>query len=105
MPVDAAMRRAYRQALLEAERTGAAEPPNPYHSGGSDAFLSWLGAPADDVPDDGRISRYLLGFRAARADLRAVFPEVPGRHSEDYLAWVQRAPGYGEQIPLQFVPA
>jgi hypothetical protein len=41
-PIEPWMRECYRRALMEAERDGTAEPPNPF-ADGSERFCEWLG--------------------------------------------------------------
>lgn len=82
-PVGPVMRRAYREALLAAERAGTEPPPNPLADGDEEGFLAWLRTPAP-------LPRYLRALRAQRADLRVAFPDVPGGSEEAFLAWVER---------------
>ena len=83
-PIDWAMRRAYREALVAAEAgSGDAEPPNPF-AHGDRAFTDWLGEPR--WPGSG-VSRYLAAVRGERADLVAAFPDVPGEDDPGFLAW------------------
>jgi hypothetical protein len=94
--VDAAMRSAYREALLRAERDGGREPPDPF--GRAPAFLDWLRAPPSGLPGP-PVSRYLLALYSLREDLRAVFPEVPGSDSGRLIEWAatkRSADGAGE---------
>lgn len=84
--LDAPMRKAYRDALIAAEANKSPEPPNPF-THGETVFTSWLAAPAWP----GRyVSRYLAAVHAARADLRAAFPRVPGEDEHSLLEWVAR---------------
>lgn len=85
-PITLAMRRAYLDGLVAAERGGgAAPPPNPLADGRSDPFLSWLAEPAD--PSHPWLTRYLLATHRVREDLHRLWPLVPGAHTEPYLAW------------------
>jgi hypothetical protein len=96
-PLDVFMRDAYRDALLDAERTGSDEPPNPFRPGEEDVFVAWLAAPerAGAPP----VARYLLALWRARPDLQIAFPDVPGRDSERYLRWVHDEPANARVIP------
>jgi hypothetical protein len=80
------MRRAYREALLAAERSGTALPPNPLADGDEAGFLAWLRS----AEPGSRVSRYLLALLAQRADLRIAFPDVPGGSEAAFLAWAER---------------
>jgi hypothetical protein len=82
-----AMRLAYHDGLLTFERGDeATAPPNPLRDGDVDHFLWWVGEPA---PGHGHawLSRYLLATHRVREDLRRTWPDVPGSHTEPYLAW------------------
>src|SRR6185295_13705797 len=75
-PIDSAMRRLYRQALLDAERLGLPPPPWPFKW---DELLKWLNAPAPEAP---RLSRYLFGLYQQRADIQRTFPNPYGAEAE-----------------------
>lgn len=85
-PIDPVMRETYREALLDAERDAGDEPPNPFVSGTTEGFLSWLASPGDNS-----LPRYLERARARRHDLREAFPSVPGDDAHGFLAWVREA--------------
>jgi hypothetical protein len=89
--LDELMRQTYREALLAAEHDGTAEPPAPLAEG-AEAFLAWLAAP---VEPGSAVSRWLRSLWAARPDLRAAFPAVPGDDEAALVAWSQAkgAPG------------
>ncbi len=74
VPLDAPMRRAYRAALVAAERTGGDEPPAPL-ADGPDAFLAWMATPAEPGSP---ASRWLTALRDLRPDLQAAFPAGSG---------------------------
>ncbi len=90
--VTPSMRRAYLAGLIAAEREGTPEPPNPFADAGADRFLDWLAGPADGAGDP-RLSPYLMGVLAQRADLRVAFPQVPGPSTGAFLEWVDRELG------------
>ena len=85
LPVDAAMRAAYREALMAAEAGVGAVPPDPFAPGELDAFLAWLRSPPTLAP----LSRYLLHLRRERRDLRDAFPAAPGPDTQAYLHWAE----------------
>jgi hypothetical protein len=91
--IDPLMRDAYRRALIEAEVSGAPEPPNPF-THGDQAFVDWLLSPA--WPDS-QLSHYLAAAHAARADLRAAFPKIPGPDEPALLVWA--ASKHGGTLP------
>ncbi len=100
--IDAIARAAYRHALIEAERGGLPEPPNPFWPGEEAAFLAWLAAP------NGRragVSPYLRALWGAREDLRAAFPAVPGPDTSGYLDWVHAEPDNATSIPRAVLDA
>jgi hypothetical protein len=97
--IDGRMRRLYREALLMAEATGGDEPPNPFLDG--TRFVDWLLEPVDDTG----LTRYLLGVRLERLDLRAAFPDVPGAHSARFMEWVVGEPANQATIPAPFLPS
>ncbi len=69
-PFDAAMRGVYRDALLEAERTGCAEPPNPVTEGTA-AFVSCLNEPVPGDETSGT-TRLELATQAEAASSRSL---------------------------------
>ena len=77
--VDPVVRSVYRRALLAAEAGRGPEPPDPTEP----ELAAWL----REAPPGTAVSRYLLGLHAARADLRAAFPRVPGADEAGYLGW------------------
>jgi hypothetical protein len=83
LPVDDVMRGVYRGALAAAERRLCPEPPDPFDSTDPERFVAWLQQPPEEL------SRYLLGLREQRSDLRQAFPAVPGAHTSRFLAWVK----------------
>jgi hypothetical protein len=86
-PIDPVMRETYREALLAAEAGDGEEPPNPFVSSTSAAFMSWLASPGPD----GGLPRYLERTRSRRHDLREAFPAVPGDDERRFLAWAREA--------------
>jgi glycosyltransferase involved in cell wall biosynthesis len=93
-PIDLTMRRLYREAVLDAERSGGAPPPLPFDQD----VLSWLNAPSREAP---RVSRYLLALHRGRPDLRAAFPSLHGETAEAYGHWARMDPWAALCIPAQ----
>jgi hypothetical protein len=75
------VRRRCRAALLEGEPF-----PDPFDPATASAFTAWLAEPvATGAP---AVSRWALALRDWRADLRPIFPAVPGEDTEPYLRWL-----------------
>jgi hypothetical protein len=103
-PVDRHMRSLFREGLVEAEHSGLAEPPGPFHSEGPAAFLEWLRAPAGDgLPP--WMSRYLLRIYADRLDVRQAFPDLRNRDATAFREWVHEYGTREEHIPAELLPA
>jgi glycosyltransferase involved in cell wall biosynthesis len=97
-PIDMIMRRAYRDALLDAERNGKPLPPLPFES---DALLSLLNEPAPEAP---RVTRYLYSLHQHRPDLRTAFPGPHGDAASAYLNWARADPAATQAIPDSLRP-
>lgn len=97
--LDPSMRTAYRKALIGAEENKSREPPNPF-SDGKAAFAQWLASPAWT---GSRVSHYVAAMHATRADLRAMFPRVPGADEKALLNWV--VGNDGGQLPVRHEPS
>ena len=102
--VDRHVRAAYRRGVLEAERDSLPLPPNPFRDGDPDALLRWLSEPSGDPVRDAGLSRYRQAIRDLRPDLRSAFPEVPGEHTQRFLAWVDSERD-GEWMARYAIPA
>lgn len=79
-PVDATLR-----ALVRAVDAGHADVPDVFDPAASADLLDYLAAP----PPAGGPGRYLRAVHAAREDLRATFPQVPGQDEDGFLAWAE----------------
>ena len=104
--VDANMRAAYLEALLEHEAGGGEAPPNPFDDGDADGFLRWL-----DEPWEGQdeafpaVSRYLVGVHTRLDWVYGSFKEVPGADAERFLRWLPEAVERGDlDLPERWVP-
>ena len=96
-PVDERMRRVFRMALKSGHR-----PPIPFGEDSS-GLLDWLRSP--EVPSTApRPSRYLMQVWFERADLRVVFPDPGGVHSDAFLDWARVHGEHEASIPAVLVP-
>jgi hypothetical protein len=98
VPLDATMRAAYREALLKSERTGGAEPPNPFTHGPVE-FLDWLTAPTDLRRNACLVSRYLQ-TRWRDDSVARSFPNLVDADAERLVAWARSAEGAAEGVPM-----
>ncbi|MGW5050822.1 FkbM family methyltransferase [Actinokineospora sp. NPDC004072] len=97
------MRRMFRAAWISAEKKGKALPPAAFGET-AEAFVKWLGEPADDQPANS-VSRLAAGVWSARADLRAAFPQPFGRDAEAFRTWCRTSGRVEENLPDWAVPA
>ncbi|GGS18563.1 FkbM family methyltransferase [Actinokineospora fastidiosa] len=97
------MRRMFRDAWIAAEKKGKPLPPAAFGET-AEAFVKWLGEPADDQPADSA-SRLAAAIWAARADLRAAFPQPFGRDAESFRTWCRASGRVEENLPDWAVPA
>ncbi len=81
--VNSMMRRAYRSAVVEAERVGDPYPPVPFRDDDADV-LDWFRAP---VTDGSWVNRLVESLWQSRPDLQLAFPDIFGAHQAPLLAW------------------
>jgi glycosyltransferase involved in cell wall biosynthesis/SAM-dependent methyltransferase len=87
--IDPPARRAYREAVLRRESTGAAgRLPDPFAPGGGAALLAWLGTPTPGRKWKG-VSRYLQAVYDMRPDLQAAFPESNKASEQQFRDWAK----------------
>jgi glycosyltransferase involved in cell wall biosynthesis len=101
--VDARMRRLFREALLEAERTGKPAPPDPFDPAVTASFMDWLREPVGKGTRAG-VSRYAYALHADRPDLQSAFPRVLGADARRYVDWLHK---YGQPqvgFPRELLP-
>src|SRR5204863_5938581 len=104
-PVDARMRRLYRDALLAFEREDGDEPPNPFAPEGGERFLDWLNEPVDRTGDAAKVPRYLYSLWEERADLRLTFRDLRWSGDADrYLHWAATIGRVEGRIPFELIP-
>jgi hypothetical protein len=87
--LDDVMRAVYSGALLASEKGLCEEPPDPFDADDPGRFVDWLRDPPEDL------SRYLLGVRELREDLRSAFVRVPGNQTAGFLGWAGAQAGAG----------
>jgi hypothetical protein len=103
--VDANMRAAYGEALLQHEAGRGPPPPNPLQDGDVEGWLGWLAEPADGPSGSPPVSRYLVGLHTRRPWIYAAFNEVPGRDAERFLEWLPGAARSGDvDVPARWLP-
>jgi glycosyltransferase involved in cell wall biosynthesis len=105
-PVTAPMRRAFRDALRDWERTEAGlvplrqdreDPPPHAFDGAASAFVAWLAAPGS-LPEAGAgLNRLLLALWAERTDLMVTFPRPCYGDGPGFRAWC-RSHGVAEGL-------
>lgn len=94
-------RRDVREAILQAERDGDPEPPDPFDESSAEAFLGWLSTPVGPA----QLPRYLDALYRRRPDLREAFPEVASSDGRRYLAWARATSDERPGIGAAVVPA
>lgn len=80
-----ALRRAFREGVLEWRAGSGSAPPDPFDLNAPQAFTRWLD---EVVPGDGPpITRYLYAIYLERPDLQRRYPFVPGSDTIRLLDW------------------
>ena len=103
MQIDRRARRAYRAALIEAERNQRELPvPTPFTPEGGEALMQWLREPSG--AGGGSVSRYLREVHQERADLRTAFPNIEGADAERFLNWIRQGGIVDPPVPEQLFP-
>lgn len=103
VPIDARMRRLYREALLDDERHGRAPGvPDAFEPAGPDRFMEWLAEPVAGGP--GGISRYVKSVYDERADLRSAFDDLDGPDGRSFAAWMAKHGRTQAALSPYFVP-
>ncbi len=104
-PYRGVVRTLVRAAGRRAAQGHGAAPPDPFDPEGAKELAAWL---VETVPagDPFGVPRYLAGVHAARPDLQAAFPAVPGRDAARLVAWASRhGSGEGGADPALFALA
>jgi glycosyltransferase involved in cell wall biosynthesis len=104
LQVDSTMRDLFRTALVEAEDSHGAPPPNPY-SDGVPRFVAWLLQPAAGLADARAPSRYLMHLFVNTPELRERFPRVPGPDTAAYEQHVRDILVPQGAVPPELSPA
>ena len=105
LPVHRGMRRAYRSALIEAERSHTTPPPNAFDGASVEEFIRWLAEPPNEEAARDGLSRFALGAWDAHG-AGIVFDRVPGRDSAAFLAWLAaRLRRERSVIPAELLPS
>lgn len=96
-----ALRRAFREGVLEWRTGESAAPPDPFDQDAPQAFTQWLN---EVVPGDGPpITRYLYAIYLERPDLQRRYPFVPGSDTSRLLDWAALHAGQEDQNDAQLV--
>ena len=117
--VSPSLRRAFRQAWIEAERTGAPPPPSPFGVGGRQPsqpsqpggpgrvteFLRWATEPATPEQRRAGLHRWAMSVWQARPDLRLAFPDPLGEHAEGFRDWCATSGVAEGELDPRAVPA
>jgi hypothetical protein len=85
LPIDRAIRRAYRSALIEHEAGIGPEPPNPFLGADPASFLEWITEPLESA--SAIITRYMLATWDVRPDLRDSLPDPVARDAPALYEW------------------
>lgn len=96
------MRRLYWGAVVGAEQGRGSEPPSPFDEARPNAFVDWLGSPAEQGP--ARVSRYLYSIYRDRVDLQGHFPDIFGNDAPRFLDWIWNDGVQQERIPAELMP-
>jgi hypothetical protein len=102
LPIDRAIRRAYRSALMQHEAGDGPEPLNPFSGADPNAFLEWLTEPLESA--SAIITRYMLGMREARPEVRDSFPDPLGRDAPALYEWSVAAGADDLKCPSALMP-
>lgn len=113
------MRHTFRNAWIDAERTGTertdtertgtgrettALPPHPFGADGGAPFLAWLAAPADPRQAAAGLNRLVMEVWARRLDLQQAFPDPTGEHAEAFRSWCRDSGSSEGEIPEWALP-
>ena len=85
--VSGSLRRAFRQAWVDAERDGERPPDSPFGSQDVAGFLAWATAPADTRQELAGLSRWATAVWQYRVDLQRTFPDPFGEHADGFRSW------------------
>lgn len=85
--LSASVRRMFRDAWVESERTGKPAPPSPFDADGEAEFLRWAAEPDDDEQRDAGSTRWAMALWHSRVDLQRAFPEPLGADLDGYRLW------------------
>ncbi|HVF06237.1 MAG TPA: methyltransferase domain-containing protein [Frankiaceae bacterium] len=103
LPIDARMRRIYRDARRRALRDGEPVPPAPFDTESATAFAGWLREPVIEGAT-GDVSRYAYRLWQEREDLRYHFADLYGAGSGRYVDWLRGSDARRVPVPDELVP-
>lgn len=96
--VSPSLRRAFRQAWVDAERDDEPAPPSPFHRDPAD-FLRWATEPATPQQKRAGLNRWLLSIWQYRPDLQKAFPEPLYADAEAFRSWCAHSGISEAEIP------
>ncbi len=104
LPLDLAIRRLYRTALLKSEAGERSQFLTLFSDPSGNALLDWLNEPLDSA--SALITRYMLALRDLRPDIQQAFPNPLGDDAAAFAAWVMSPDrdGPGTECPSAFIP-
>jgi len=85
--LSSSVRRMFRDAWVEAERSGKPAPPSPFEPGGEASFLRWAAEPEGEEQRDAGSTRWAMMLWRSRADLRQAFADPLGTDLDAYREW------------------
>lgn len=101
IPVDAAVRHAYRVGAARSDRGLEPVPPSAFSRVAAAEGIAWLNHPSPEASSP-RVTRYLHALWAVRGDLQGTFPGL--RKPEDFLEWAI-AHGPNDGVPPELLPS
>ena len=99
-PLDMVSRQIFRDAEKDGDLPAEIDIFSPE---GARAFLAYLNQPAEEGGASG-VTRYLVGMRDARPDLRLAFPDLDGPDASRLVAWAQVFGSATGTVPPALLP-
>lgn len=103
LPIDHAVRRLYRDAVLKADAGDRPYPEDPFTIRGADVLLAWMNGTAEVDAGPARLTRYLASVYASRGDLQAAYPDPQGANFDGFIAWARNEVASG-RLDARLIP-